>query len=435
MSRAAVPLLESTVRQLDRLAAETQRDRRLPTLADAVFRDGHLLWSRAIGFRSYEPDGTPGVATATGDSHRIGSITKSFTAVLILQLRDEGRLDLTDSLGDHLPAATGALREAFARVRLLDLASHRGGLAREPEAGFWWERNVGQQVADLVADRGAADVRTPGGAGHHYSNLGFGLLGAVVEQHRAQPWRDALAARILDPLGLADTGCEPQTPAPQGYSVHPWCDDLMPEPTPDTGAMAPAGQLWSTLADLGRWGSFLADPAGIDPDGRVLAPGSVALLRTSRGPALEGEPEGPPDESYGLALSVYPRAGRLLNGHGGSMPGHLAGLVLHPASRAAAVTFASSYNTYPPTSHAADLLTAVLDAEPTEAAPWAPVLPTSAVRELLGSGSGGMSSRRSPRWARRPASWSSAPAARNHASPPSTTPRGGASAASTPASS
>lgn len=398
--------LPATARRLDLLAARAQSAGRLPSLSDAVLRDGELVWSRQIGALAYGPDGTPTGSPTLSTPYRIGSITKSFTAVLLLQLRDEGVLSLTDPVAAHLPGAPARVRDAFARVRLGDVAAHRGGLAREPD-GAWWERTAGPAAADFLAARTPADLLSRAGRtaelpGHHYSNLGYGLLGAVVENHRGRPWRDVLAERILTPLGMAATACAPAVPsgAPSGYSVHPWSDELHLEPTPDTGAMAPAGQLWSTPADLGRWGSFLADPAGVDPAGAVLAAASVAQLRTSRGPAVEGEPTGPAagrgrggdgdgdgdgGSGYALGLATWSAGGRLLVGHGGSMPGFLAGLAFHPASRAVAVSLASSYTGLDPTGHAAALLTTLLDAEPTEPAPWRPTVPDTAVRELLGT--------------------------------------------------
>lgn len=390
-------VLPSTRRRLDLLAARAQSVGRLPSLSDAVLRDGEVLWSRRLGALAYGPDGRPAGSPTARTPYRIGSITKSFTAVLLLQLRDEGALSLTDPLADHLPDAPAAVRDAFARVRLGDVAAHRGGLAREPD-GDWWERSAGPATADFLAARTAGDLLVQTGRpaelpGHHYSNLGYGLLGAVVETHRGRPWRDVLTERVLTPLGMTATACEPVIPseAPSGYSVHPWCDELHPEPTPDTGAMAPAGQLWSTPADLGRWGSFLADPAGVDPAATVLRPASVAQLRTSRGPAVEGEPtgsdrrDGTGEDGYALGLSTWSLGGRLLVGHGGSMPGFLAGLVFHPASRAVAVSLASSYTGLDPTGHATALLTTLLDAEPTEPAPWRPTVPDAAVKELLGT--------------------------------------------------
>lgn len=382
-----VTLLPATARTLDVLAARAQSGGRLPSLSDAVLRDGALVWSRTIGALSYGPDGTPAKPVSATTSYRIGSITKSFTVALLLQLRDEGVLALTDPLGEHLPASAGAVREAYARMRLSDVAAHRSGLAAEPEGGGWWERNPGPDTSTLVGARSAADLRREAGAGLLYSNLAYGLLGAVVEHHRARPWRDVLAERILTPLGMSVTGCDPRTPRAVGYSVHPWCGELTEEPIPDTGAMAPAGQLWSTPGDLGRWGSFLADPAGIDPRARVLSPSSVAQMRTSRGPMDSGEVDAPDDLAvgYGLGLTAVALGGRVLIGHGGSMPGYLAGLSLHPGSRAVAVTFASSYTGYNPTGHADALLTALLDAEPTEPAPWRPAPAAAAVRDLLGS--------------------------------------------------
>ena len=139
------------------------------------------------------------------------------------------------------------------------LLAHAGGLPAEPE-GPWWERNDGGDLDHLLAQlAGQALVVTPG-AQHHYSNVGYALLGAAVERVRRRPWRDVLTERVLGPLGMGRTTYAPVPPHAQGWSVHPWSGRLHPEPHTDTGAMAPAGQLWSTVGDLARWAAFWLDP-------------------------------------------------------------------------------------------------------------------------------------------------------------------------------
>src|SRR3954453_11690704 len=128
-----------TGRRLIALLAAEQRQGRLPSLVCAITRDGSLVWRGSRG-------------AATGDSgeratelqYRIGSITKTMTAVLLLQLRDEGRLALNDPVGDHLPE----LRHGD--VTLRSLLSHSSGMAAEPP-GEWWERVAGGPFDRLVA--------------------------------------------------------------------------------------------------------------------------------------------------------------------------------------------------------------------------------------------------------------------------------------------
>jgi CubicO group peptidase (beta-lactamase class C family) len=153
---------------------------------------------------------------------------------------------------------------------------------------------------------------------YHYSNLGFALLGEAVARLRGAPWWEVLRERVLAPLGLERTSYLPEAPAAQGYSVDHFAGTLAREPHQDTGAMAPAGQLWSTVADLARWARFLDDG---HPD--VLA---EATLREMSERVHQGE-------DYGLGLRRVRQGGRLLVGHGGTMPGFQAGVFVDPKRR------------------------------------------------------------------------------------------------------
>ena len=103
---------------------------------------------------------------------------------------------------------------------------------------------------------------------HHYSNLAFALLGEVVARLRGQPWADALQERVLDPLEMtADDDCAAGA-VRHGYFIDPYTSRAIEEPEFPGHAFAPAGELWSTTADLGRWASFIAEPPA-----EVLSPG------------------------------------------------------------------------------------------------------------------------------------------------------------------
>ena len=93
---------------------------------------------------------------------------------------------------------------------------------------------------------------------YHYSNLGFALLGEAVARLRGSGWWDCVVRELLEPLGMARTSYLPVAPHAQGYSVVHFTGELTREPHQDTGAMAPAGQAWSTVTDLLRWADFLA---------------------------------------------------------------------------------------------------------------------------------------------------------------------------------
>lgn len=164
----------------------------------------------------------------------------------------------------------------------------------------------------------------------HYSNLGFGVLGRLIEELRGRPWGEVLTEEILLPLGLTRTTLRPQPPHADGFAVHPHADLIMAEPEHDAESMAPAGQLWSTVDDLGRWAHFLH--AG-NPE--VLSEGARAAMRIPR--AVFDLPGEPWSSAYGLGLQIFNDGGRRRYGHGGSMPGFLAALRIEDNGDAAII--------------------------------------------------------------------------------------------------
>jgi CubicO group peptidase (beta-lactamase class C family) len=323
----AVVLALSTVNRIEEIVSRTQHFGRAPAVIAGVVRDGRLAYVTGVGEH-------PAADRAT--QFRIGSISKTFTAALLIGLRDDGRLSLDDPLAAHLcdvSASVGA-------IPLRRLLAHAGGLQREPD-GPWWERHAGVPLAQLLA--GVTEQKLTGRqfGEYHYSNLAYGLLGGVVERVTGVSWLEALTARLLEPLGMPRTTYDPQEPYARGYVVHPWLGTLREEPRHDAGAMAPAGQLWSTVEDLARWAAVLASapPGGALNTGTVLAPASVAEMSA---PAVIGDAERW-STGYGLGLQLWRRGERVFCGHTGSMPGYLAVLCVHRPSRTAAVGFANAY--------------------------------------------------------------------------------------------
>ncbi|KUN10318.1 serine hydrolase [Streptomyces yokosukanensis] len=357
-------LLPTTRRTLLHRIAVAQAEGRAPSLVAAVVRGGRAVWHGArTSVDGHGPDETV--------QYRIGSITKTFTAVLVMRLRDEGLLDLGDPLEKHLPG-TGA-----GEATIAELLAHTAGLAAESPAP-WWERTPGTLRPQLSDVLGEQPLLHPVGRRHHYSNPGYTVLGALVEELRGAPWEDVLRNEILQPLGLHRTSAQPQAPHAGGWAVHPWADAILPEPLEDLGRMAPAGQLWSTTGDLARFAAFLA--AG---DDRVLSAESVREMRTPAAPAeaadvLDGA-------AYGLGLQIGRHGDRLLVGHSGSLPGFLANLTLSVGDDVAAVVLANCTSGPLLGAVGADLVRIVAEAEPRIPEPWRPLREVDpAVLELAG---------------------------------------------------
>jgi CubicO group peptidase (beta-lactamase class C family) len=345
-------LLPETRRALHHRLATAQVEGRAPSVVAAVVRDGRAVWTQAWG--------TVDGAVPDGDvQYRIGSITKTFVTVLVLRLRDRGRLALTDPLADHLPGT------AVDDLTVGDLLAHTAGLTSEPP-GPWWERTPGTLRPELADVLGSDPLAHRPGERFHYSNPGFALLGALVERLHGKPWDEVLRREVLEPLKMTRTTLLPVAPSATGWGVHPWADVLHAEPPADLGRMAPAGQLWSTATDLARFAAFLL--AG---DKDVLAADTLTEMRT---PTSATETMGA-DLGYGLGMQLLSHDGRELAGHTGSVPGFLATLWTSPADGLATVVLGNATTGLRVATVAAELLKIVADREPRFPEPWRP-LPT-----------------------------------------------------------
>ncbi|GAB2640927.1 serine hydrolase domain-containing protein [Kribbella swartbergensis] len=343
--------------------AAAQSEWKLPSVNAGVVRDGELVWTGSRGRFATADGGAPGPDV----QYRIGSITKTLTAILVLQCRDDGLLALNDAVGKHLPGI------AFGDRTIRHLLAHSGGMNAEPE-GPWWERNPGVTFDQLTAAMDESQAAGPADRRHHYSNLGYGLLGEIVARLRGESWLDLVRQRILDPLEMRRTTYFPAGAAAQGFSVHPFSGRLMEEPAYDAGAMAPAGQLWSTIEDLAKYAMFW-----IDPVYEVLSRDTVEEIASP----VASDPREALSASYGLGLRLIADDPYLFVGHTGSMPGFLAGLFVDRVRRIGAVTLGNA--TYgrvaslPP-----DLLRELVDHEPVLAQEWVPEPPLTQGEDILG---------------------------------------------------
>ncbi len=360
------PLPAATLARLDREAATHQADWRAAGLAAAVVRRGTPLWRGFVG----TTDADDHDALPTGDTQfRMGSITKTFTAVLVMQCRDDGLLGLDDTLDTHLPGT----RHGGLTVRRM--LAHLSGLQREP-VGEVWEKPEGPHLDEMLAGLDEAEAVLAPAQRWHYSNLAYALLGEVVARLRHSTWEDALRDRVLTPLGLARTTLRRTAPYARGYFTDPYADRLLEEPEFPGNAFAPAAELWTTVDDLSRWAAFLADP-----DPRVLAPTTVDEMCY---------PQAMYDVDawtlgWGLGLMLHRRGDKVVVGHDGAMPGFLAGLAVRRPEKVGAVVLVNTSATADPGGLAVDLVLRVLADDPDAAETWRPGPPVPPhVEELLG---------------------------------------------------
>lgn len=353
----------SLERALSGILATAQVEQRLPSVSAAVFRHGEIVWQEAIGLAEVEQgeDATP------EHRYRIGSITKTFTAVAIMQLRDEGALALDALIRTVVPEFPPG--PTFAQA-----LAHLTGIQREPPGEIWETMNAPSREQLLAGLEDAEQVLHPGET-WHYSNLAFAILGEAIVRLSGS-YAEHLRTRILEPLGLERTSLSSTSPTATPYYVHPWTQVVHREPSFDADeSTAAAGWLWSTTGDLARWGDFLCvgEPTVLD----AASLDDMCRVRVMIDPEWR--------RAWGLGLELVREGDRVLVGHGGAMPGFLAGVYVDRGARIGATVLLNTSAGGAPKALALELLAATLEEYPPESAPWRPSdPPPPEVEELLG---------------------------------------------------
>ena len=347
----AQKLTETTRRQLSALAVQAQRRNRTPALVAGVARRGELLWDAAIGTADLSD---PSVPLGPDTQFLVASNTKTFTAAMIMQLRDEGRLSLDDTVDARLPDSRHPLT-----VR--QLLSHTSGIQREP-VGNMWDTLEGPDPADTVENWNAAERVLPPRRLWHYSNLAYMVLGEMVARLDGRSWEDSLTARLLDPLELRRTTTTLVPPHAGLYYVPEFSDVPIEEPVVFTGSTLPAGGLASTVSDLVRWHAFL-----MDPDPAIL---SVDTLEEMRQPQITVDSQW--DRAYGLGFDLRRKDGAIWFGHTGGAPGGITGAFSHAESRTTSIVLTNQSAAKDPGGAAVGLGSYVLRNDPAPEDPWVP---------------------------------------------------------------
>lgn len=297
---------------------ETQvASRSQPGLSIGVVYGGELLWSKSYGYADAE-----GNKPASADTlYRIASISKTFTATAILQLRDSGKLALTDPVSKHLPWFE--IDTPYERpVTIWHLLTHTSGLPREPTGFNWTELSVPsrEEMIDGIGDQ--QPVFEPE-AEWKYSNLGFALLGEIVAAVSGQSWEEYVQANILDPLGMASTTTTPSRSEPglaTGFQRRSLGEPRATRPWMDMRAARPAGNLASNIEDMARYLAFQLS----DSDDVLSAATRVEMHRVHW--VIDSWKRG-----WGLGFQVARKDSFTLVQHGGSLPGHRSNIGFAPA--------------------------------------------------------------------------------------------------------
>ena len=321
---AALPAVEKAV-------AEAMEKQKFPGAAFGVIVDGELVWSKGWGVR--ETSGGAANAVDADTVFRIASMTKSFTALAILKLRDDGRLSLDDAVAKWVPELAGMPKatEDSPVLTIRHLLTHSEGF---PEDNPWGDRQLARSDAFLAAmvKAGIPFSNAPGVA-FEYSNTGFALLGRVVANVSKMRYRDYVDANILKPLGMTSTYWEASAVPPgrlaKGYRRDG--DALVEEPLLGDGSFGSMGGLFSTVRDLGRYTAYFLsawpprDGSDAGPVARASLREMQQVARVSQASAHRPKADGPlflaaGGYAYGLGARATCRFRHVVS-HGGGLPG------------------------------------------------------------------------------------------------------------------
>ena len=334
VSPLAAQSTDSRAGELDAYVAQAVKDWQAPGLAIAVVKDGKVVFQKGYGVRDVSKPAPFDTSTVSA----IASTTKAMTAVAMGMLVDEGKVNWDDPVTKYLPSFQLYDPYVTREVTVRDLLTHRAGLGN---ADYLWA------VQDLPADtmlqrlkliKPAYSLRSS----FVYQNVMYIAAGQVIASASGMPWPRFVQTRIFEPLGMRNTYANASmVPSTANAAVPHWRfgkDTIVAIRHDESKAIGPAGDVWSTVADMSRWMLFLLDSARVNGK-RLLKPETFAELFTPQVMV-------PPDEfyptmqltkphwtTYGLGWFQQDYQGRMLDFHTGSLNGMVAIIGLVPDER------------------------------------------------------------------------------------------------------
>ena len=327
-------IVEPKIREL--VLASMEQDR-IPGLSVGIVRGNSLIGYFSFGTQTLGEAKAPTEKTIS----RVASITKTFTATAILQLRDLGQLELDDPLLVHMPDFTIAnpLRGTLEGVTLRRLMTHYSGLRTEHPLTDWNKPSF-PTTADILDNLADIDVVIPQDSQWKYSNLAVGLLGHVIEYVSGVSYEQYVYEEIINPLGMSNTRFELDTERKKlqstGYShPTPGETDLRRAPYAPLKGIAAAGQLHSNVEDLAKWMSFQFTSGRTFHPSKVLSSESLAEMHR---PVYLSR-----DWSTGQAIGwrMNRRNDLVTHNHGGGIQGYASNMVFSVENQIGVIVLAN----------------------------------------------------------------------------------------------
>jgi len=308
----------------ERFILDKITETRLPGLSAAIVEGDQVIWSRGFGFRNLEQ----GLAATPHSLYSIGSVTKSFTCLAIMQLAEAGKLSIDDPVDKYFPFD---IQPGGEKVRISHFMSHTSGLpalayAENVIGGVigahesWFPISTADDLLTFMQDAGDWVVTKPGER-WFYLNEGYALLGAIIEKASGQSYIDYVQRHILGPLGMTRSlfrKGEVENDQDVAVPYVNWATGSRIPSTYAYGTIQADGGLVSNVLDLAKYISMYLS-RGKGNGTQLLSTGGIAEMETKRvATPVKESPFG--DEGYGYGLGVRSNfLGHKLIGHGGSV--------------------------------------------------------------------------------------------------------------------
>lgn len=382
LAQSPPPDRQAAYAKLDAIFADFARERHVPGLVYGVVVDGRLDYVKTLGVQDTETK-----RPVTADTQfRIASMSKNFTALAALKLRDEGKLSLDATAESVVPELKGwtYLTADAPKIRIRDLATHTAGFVTDDP---WGDRQLAMSEGEFstLLRTGVPFARAPGLA-YGYSNFGYALLGRAVTNASGRNYADYIEGEILKPLGMSvssyDIGKLPVERRAIGYR---WQDGAwLEEPALGPGAFGAMGGLSVSANEYARYMAFVlsAWPPREGPESPILKRSSVREIIQGAGFPVNTRRGAPADtcdraRAYGLGMIVYAdcELGLTIT-HSGGLPGYGSNVLMLPERGMGVFAFANL--TYAPT--VATVRTATLGLVASGAFPARPTADSPALR-------------------------------------------------------
>ncbi|GIW52262.1 MAG: hypothetical protein KatS3mg081_1617 [Gemmatimonadales bacterium] len=337
------PRVRQALHLLD-LWLDAERDyRQIPGISAGVVYDQELIWSKGYGYQDLEAK----VPATPATVYSICSISKLFTSIAVMQLRDAGKLRLDDPVEKHLSwFSIQQLYPDRGPITVEGLLTHASGLPREADWPYWTGPDFVFPTREQIIERlSKQKTLYPPETYYQYSNLGMALAGEIVQAVSGEPYARYVRTRILDPLGMASTW--PEIPAEErgkrlavGYSALDREGKRSRLPFFQARGIAPAAGYASTVEDLARFASWQF---------RLLERGGAEVLSANTLREMHRVHWVDPDwdTHWGLGFSVWRNNDETFVGHGGSCPGYRTQLSLQPRRKIATIFMANALGVSP----------------------------------------------------------------------------------------